>query len=166
MFTCCRNSLVWMGLLVCVSAGPKFASNELLADDKFVSVVVSKASGTRLARNNVGFELEVAVDNSTGKDITTRSHFYSAFDGMVLVVTDKNGKTLAQQSNILHQSPTAELTPHVLKAGTTSEKLGFCIPDFPMDLTAVKVRLVGFLPNSDYKRILSTETMEVEIKSK
>jgi hypothetical protein len=164
MFTCTRAFLVC--LLVCLIAMPELTPNKLLADEKFVSLVISKASAMRSENKYVGFALEVAVDNATGKDITARSHFYSAFDGLVLVVTDKNGKTLAQQSNVMHQSPTATLNPYIVKAGTTSEKLGFPIPDFPKEATMVKVRLVGQLPNSDYKRFLSTETIEVEIKAK
>jgi hypothetical protein len=40
----------------------------------------------------------------------------------------------------------------------------FPVPDLPRDVKMVKVRLVGTLPGSAYQRILSSETIEVNVK--
>jgi hypothetical protein len=108
-------------------------------------------------------QCEVRLDNEIDSDLVVRSNFNSAFDGLELVVTNVEGKTLAQQSYIAHQSPFAESRDFRLKKGVTTATIRCPIQDFPANVV-VKVRVVGTLPGSGYQRILSSETLEVKIK--
>ena len=129
-----------------------------------VSLLPSKATAER--RDNVIlFRCDALLDNATGGDLTIRSNFSSVFDGLELVVTTPEGKILGQQVSTLHQAPFAppgrEFT---LKQGSTKGALIFPIHDLPMEMTSCKVRLTGTLPGSNYRRILSSETLEVKVK--
>jgi hypothetical protein len=129
-----------------------------------VSLLLSKASAEP-QKDEVLFRCETVLDNATGKDLTVRSSFSSVFDGLELVVTGKDGKTLAQQSYTWHQSPFAPPgRDFVLKQGSTSATLVFPIRDLPGDLKVARVRLVGTLPGSTYRRILSSETIEIKLR--
>jgi hypothetical protein len=129
-----------------------------------VSLCLQKASGERL-ENDILFRCELVLDNDTGRDLAVRSSFYSAFDGLELVVTNPEGKVLVQQSYLFHQSPfTPEGRKFPLKQGKTAGTLVFPIRGLPGDARSLKVRLVGTLPGSGYDRILSPETLTVEVK--
>ena len=129
-----------------------------------VSLILVRASAAR-QEHDILFECEARFDNATGNELAVRSKFHSAFDGLELVVTDKNGKTLAQPPYTWHQSPfTVNGRDFILKEGSTSAKMVFPVPDLPRDVKMVKVRLVGTLPGSAYQRILSSETIEVNVK--
>jgi hypothetical protein len=144
------------------AGGPSLADESKPA----VSLVLSKASAERDEHDTL-FRCEAVLDNATGKDLTVRSNFSSAFDGLELVATTKEGKTLAQQPYTWHQSPFAPPgREFILKQGTTEATLVFPVRDLPRDAKVIKVRLVGTLPGSGYQRILSTETIEVEVKVK
>ena len=94
-----------------------------------------------------------------------RDDDYSVFDGLELVVTNMEGKTLAQQHYDFHQSPFSPRAKEaILKKGTTAGRMVFPIRIVPGDPKVVKIRLVGTLPGAEYRGILSTETIEVEIK--
>jgi hypothetical protein len=137
-----------------------------LADESkpTVSLLLSSASAERDEHDTL-FRCEVLLDNATGKELTVRSNFSSAFDGLELVVTTREGKTLAQQPYTWHQSPFAPPgRDFTLKQGSTTATLVFPIRDLPGDVKVLKVRLVGTLPGSAYRRILSTETVEVKVK--
>ena len=128
-----------------------------------VSLILSKAACKRLT-NYMLFICEARLDNASGKDLTVRSNFYSAFDGLELVVTDKHGKILAQQSYLMHQSPYSfEPREFKVKQGITSDELRFPIPNLQKQAREFRVRLVGTLLRSSYQRILSTETIEVKV---
>jgi len=127
-----------------------------------VSLILTKATAERLA-NDTLIRCEIRLENETDSDLTVRSNFTSAFDGLEIVVTTVDGKTLAQQSYAFHQSPFSMGRDFLLKKGTTTATIGFPISDFSRDVTEIKVRLVGTLPGSSYKRILSTETLTVKI---
>jgi len=129
-----------------------------------VSLILSKVTAERSGDDTL-FRCEVSLDNATGKELSVRSNFFSAFDGLEVVVTTTDGKTLAQQTYIFHQSPFAPPgREFVLKKGSTAKTLAFPVQAFPGDVKVVKVRVVGTLPGSSYQRILSTETIEVKIK--
>jgi hypothetical protein len=134
-------------------------------DDKpAVSLILSKATAKRGELDTV-FRCEAVLDNALGKDLTVRTNFSSVFDGLELVVTNKDGKILAQQPYIWHQAPFSPPgRKFMLKRGTTAATLVFPLRDFPKDAKVVKVRLVGTLPESKYPRILSTETIEVKVE--
>jgi len=129
-----------------------------------VSLVLLKASAER-DEIGVFFDCDVRLDNATGKDLTVKSNFADTFDGLELVITDKKGKTLAQWGHTWHMSPFAKPQDCVLKQGSTTATLRFPVPNIlPKDVKTVKVRLVGILTRSTYTNILSTETLEIEIK--
>src|SRR4051812_43732940 len=82
-----------------------FADSSFAGEQKpMVSLNLSKPLADRAA-NRTWFRCEAILDNSTGRDLTVRSHYNSAFDGLELVVTTKDGKILAQQRYTDHQSP-------------------------------------------------------------
>src|SRR5260370_41805070 len=88
-----------------------------------VSLILSKASAER-DEHDTTFRCAAALDSATGKDLTVRSSFSSAFDGLELVVTTKEGKTLAQQPYTFHQSPFAPTgRDFTLKQGSTEAAL-------------------------------------------
>lgn len=135
------------------------------ADDKpKVSLILSKA--TALRDTNAYFGCEFVIENSTGKEVKVQSNFYSAFDWLKVIVTTKDGKVLAQQSQTLHQSPRAEKSEFLIKNGRTSDKVGIVVPNFPKDVSVVKIRLVGTLPDNEKMHKLETEAIEIEVKSK
>src|SRR5436190_849739 len=85
-----------------------------------VSLNLSKPSAERTG-NRILCRCEAILDNATGRDLTVRSHFNSAFDGLELVVTTKDGKILAQQSYTHHQSPVSpKEMDFMLKKGDTT----------------------------------------------
>jgi hypothetical protein len=130
-----------------------------------VSLLLLKASAERL-NNGVLFQCETRIDNATGKNLTVKSCFFSALDGLELVITDKEGKTLVQWGQAWHQSPfSATPRDFLLKPGSTSATLMFPVGKvLPRDIKTVKVRLVGTLHGSEFSRILSTDTIEIEIR--
>ena len=131
-----------------------------------VSLLLNKVAAERQEKD-IHFRCEVTLDNGTDRDLAVRSNFSSAFDGLEVVVTDPKGKVLVQRGYTFHQSPFAppgRVFP--LKKGQTAGTLVFPIHDLPADVRALKVRLVGTLPGSGYERILSSETLEVEVKER
>src|SRR4051812_3343343 len=97
------------------------AGSSLAGEPKpMVSLKLSKPSAERDG-NRTRFRCEAILDNATGRDLTVRSHFNSAFDGLELVVTSKDGKILAQQSYTYHQSPVSpKERDFILKKGDTT----------------------------------------------
>ena len=143
------------------------SSTQAAVPNPAVSLILSKATVERHAPD-ILFRCEVVLDNATGRDLSVQSNFSSIlFDGLELVVTTKDGKTLAQQPYVYHQAPfSPDGRKGTLKQGSTPRTLVFPIRDLPGDAMTVKVRLVGHLPGSDYRRILSTETIEVDLQAK
>ncbi|MGL6094662.1 MAG: hypothetical protein ACRC7O_02525, partial [Fimbriiglobus sp.] len=117
-----RLRLLLLSLVASAACFPAAADSE-----PTVSLILRKASAERWEHDTI-FRCEVTLDNSTGHDLAVRSNFYSAFDGLELVVTDINGKVLLQEGYILHQSPynsTGSTFP--IKQGKTAGKVGFPI---------------------------------------
>jgi len=157
-----RLSLYLIALAVVLAGfgGPLVAAEP----EPIVSLILSKASA-KVNDPDVLFVCEFTIDNATGKELVVKSHMNSAFDGLELVVTDKDGKTLAQQQFIYHQSPySGDTRDFPIKRGTTSGKIAVPIRDLFKPGQALKVRVVGTLPGSSYERILSTETLDVTVK--
>jgi hypothetical protein len=128
-----------------------------------VSLFLSQASAERREHDTL-FRCSVRLDNVTGRDLTVRTNFASVFDGLELVVTDREGQVLDQQGYTFHQSPFAPPSrTFTLKRGSTTGTLVFPVGDLPREVNTLKVRLVGTLPGCDYPHILSTETVEVRI---
>ena len=158
------------GLLILLTATASVAGAYLAspaADPQpAVSLLLDKVSAERRERD-IYFTCDVTLDNELGRELAVRSNFFSAFDGLEIVVTTPEGKVLAQQAYSFHQSPftaTGRIFP--LKKGKTAGTLLFPVGGLSADVRALKVRLVGTLPGSGYERILSSETLAVEVKER
>ncbi|MFO0881106.1 MAG: hypothetical protein U0840_27600 [Gemmataceae bacterium] len=131
-----------------------------------VPLLLNKASAERLGQD-ILFRCEVTLDNGTGRNLAVRSNFTSAYDGLELVVTTSEGKVLVQQGYAFHQSPFAPPgRVFLLKQGKNTSELRFPVAGLPEDARTFKVRLVGTLPGSGYERILSSETLRVDLKDR
>jgi hypothetical protein len=129
-----------------------------------VSLFLNKVSAESSA-GDILFRCEVDIDNATGRELTVKSNYFSAFDGLEIVVTTPEGKVLAQQNYAAHQSPfDSEPREFPLKQGKNTKTLKFPIVELPNDAHTFKVRLVGTLPKSGYDRILSSETLVVKLE--
>jgi hypothetical protein len=105
---------------------------------------------------------DVVIDNQTGRDITVLSNFFSAFDGLSIVVL-KEGKELRNQSYLVHQSPNAEKRPYVLKKGRNVTDMRFPISDLPADWAGLEVKIIGNLPGSKVEEAeLVSETRKIQ----
>jgi len=142
---------------ICVPASPAADSQPL------VSLFISKVTANPLGPE-IMVTCEATIDNATGGDLTVRSGFFSAFDGLEIVVTDREGKLLEQRGCTEHQG-LFKLTGRdfPLKQGKTVEEVKFSLHNLPVGTRSLRVRLVGTLPGSSYKRILSSETLTVEV---
>jgi hypothetical protein len=157
-------------LLILLTATASVAAMSLpssAADpEPVVSLVLNKVAAERQGRD-IHFTCELTLDNELGRELGVRSNFGSACDGLEIVVTTPEGKVLAQQGYTFHQSPfsaTGRVFP--LKEGKTRATLLFPIGGLSADVRALKVRVVGTLPGSGYERILSSETLPVEVKER
>ena len=131
-----------------------------------VSLVLSKVSAER-TQHDALFRCDVVLENDTGGKLAVTSNFFSAFDGLELVVTNKEGIVLVQQPYTFHQSPsTSDGRQFALPPGKTKESLVFPVRSFGTTGETVKVRLVGMLPGSSFNQILSTDTLPVVIAGK
>ena len=136
-----------------------------------VSLILSKASAERLTpspplKSQVLISCEVMVNNQTGKTLKVTSDRGSAYDALEIVVTRSDGTILAQQP-YGDQFGLGTFSLFELRDGKNTKTLVFPIADaVPSDLDVIKVRLVGTLPGSGYKRIISSYTFEVKIPSK
>jgi hypothetical protein len=129
-----------------------------------VSLVLTGASAQQ-REQDVFFTCDATLDNATGKELTVRSSFSSVFDGREVVVTTREGKVLAQQGYTFHQSPFSPPgRDFTLKRGRTSSTLVFPVRGLPAEVKALKVRLVGTLPGSEYPLILSSDMIEVKVQ--
>jgi RNA polymerase sigma factor (sigma-70 family) len=130
---------------------------------KKVSLELSKAVAER-RDNDVYIYCDIRIDNVTGKVLNVKSTFYSAYDGLELMVTDKKGNVLAQPKYIDGRSPyTPKGRDFPIKEGSTSANLRFTVRGLAKDVNAVKVRVVGTLPGSAYKGPLASDTLEIAV---
>jgi hypothetical protein len=112
------------------------------------------------------FRCEAVISNNTGGELTVKSRFYSAFDGLSLAVFDWHGKKLCEQSYLGHQSPTAEERAFPVKQGINRKSLVFPIRDLPQHVVWVRVLLVGTLPGSAYQgAVFLSDLVEVTVKA-
>src|SRR5262245_46502362 len=155
-----RNTITVLALAILLGANCPAIGQE---DKPLVSILLSKASAER-TEHHILFCCDAILDSAAREDLTVRSGFSSAFDGLELVVTTPDGKLLAQQGYTHHQSPFSTGRTFPLKPGRTEKTLVFPIHDLPAEVKSLKVRLVGTLPGSEYRRILSSETLEIKVK--
>lgn len=79
-----------------------------------------------------------------------------AFDGLSVVLLDAEGRELARQSHLYHQSPVAEAIPFTLPPGTTHETLVFPVDDFPEGVAQVRIE-GGLLGNDEHREGYASE---------
>ena len=159
-FTALMALCCWIIVLIPLSSAVR--ADALTMPNK-VSLILEQPTTERLQRE-IFFKCTVALENATGKDLSVRSSYFSAFDGLEIVITTPEGRTLIQQGYAHHQSPfTFRGREFIAKNGSTTQTLVFPVSGLPKDLKMVRVRLVGTLPGSTFTRILSTETFDVKI---
>jgi hypothetical protein len=129
-----------------------------------VALTLESASAARDEDGDVLFTCKATIENNTGAPLTVRSNFFSAFDGMTLVVQDVQGKELKKQAYTWHQSPTSVTTNHPLATGKTTASIIFPVQGLPKGLAKFKLRVVGALPGSGYEHKLSSQLLEVRVE--
>lgn len=123
--------------------------------------VSAKRSGEK---SDVFFECKVIIRNDTGTALSVRSHFYSIYDGLDLVVFDESGAKLIQQPYIWHQSPySAQARPFPVARGAHRSTLVIPVSGLKPDLRKVKVQVVGVLPGCDRAGVLVSGLVDVAI---
>jgi hypothetical protein len=149
----------------CIAATISGPASPAAAPVPLVSLLISKVTAESEGPYIV-VTCNATIDNATGGDLTVRSQFYSAFDGLEIVVMTREGKVLAQQSYVYYDSAFKLFgRDFPLKKGKTVKELRFPLEHLPVGIRSLRVRLVGTLPGSSYKRTLSSETLAVEVKS-
>ncbi|HEY1189871.1 MAG TPA: hypothetical protein VGE74_19635 [Gemmata sp.] len=151
-------------MTACVAVGLGAPGGRAEEPAPVVSLLIAEVTATRDGKDTY-IDCKATLDNATGRDLTVRSMYFSAFDGLEVVVTDTEGKVLVQQAYDEHQSVFSfKGRDFPVKKGKTTKELRFPVRGLPEDARSVRVRLVGVLPESRYTRILSSETLAVEVK--
>jgi len=129
-----------------------------------VSLAIVDASAKR-EPEYLDIACTAAIDNRTGSSLTVTSSFFSAFDGLSMVVMSNDGQQLAAQSYVMHQSPSsAEGHPFVLPPGRTTHEMR--IPVFALTNAPAEVglQLVGHLPRSAFTAGVTSGIVRVTVK--
>ncbi len=125
-----------------------------------LSKVTVENSGGRMR-----FICETEIHNETGAELMVKSNYYSAFDGLMIVVLDKGGKILKKQLYTDYYSLFSdEPRSFPLRRGKNTERLIFPINGLPPDTTDFCVYITGNLPGSEYPGILQSDTVTVVVK--
>lgn len=104
---------------------------------------------------------DVIIDNQTGAELTVLSNFFSAFDGLSVVVL-KEGKELKSQHYLFHQSPNFRERPHILKIGKTERDMRFPVGDLPANWAGLEVEITGYLPGSKFEQKLTSGKKKIQ----
>ena len=129
-----------------------------------VSLSIVAASATQEAQF-LNVDCAVVLENRTASSLTVTSSFFSAFDSLTLVVSCDDGRQIASQGYVMHQSPfSIDGRPFVLPPGRTTKDLR--IPVFPLTNAPERVRLqlVGHLPRSTFSEGLTSDIVRVAVK--
>ena len=129
-----------------------------------VTLSMSRVTAERLDKDLL-FICEAVIDNATGAELIVKSSYYSAFDGLELVVIDEKGRKLAQQSYLYHQS-LYSLTPRSfpVKVGKNRRELRFPVSGLPQNRREYRVLLVGTLPESEHGGTLCSDLVTAAVK--
>jgi hypothetical protein len=130
-----------------------------------VHLHLSKASAERLESGELLFKCDAVLDNDTGKELKIKSSYYSAFDGLDLVIFNEEGKKLRQQSYLYHQSFFTLNRTFPLSTGKNSKTLVFPIRDLSKNTKNVRVLLLGTLPGSEYSFVVCSDMVTVSTPS-
>jgi hypothetical protein len=117
------------------------------------------------SEKDVLFICQAVIDNATGVQLTVKSNYHSAFDGLDLVVMDERGRKLAQQPYLHHQSLfSLEERSFPLKEGKNCRELRFPVSGLPQNRREYRLLLVGTLPGSEYSRNLCSNLVGAAVK--
>ncbi|MHC4504322.1 MAG: hypothetical protein ACYTFI_13540, partial [Planctomycetota bacterium] len=100
----------------------------------------------------------MALRNASGSPLEVVSNFFSAFDGLAIVVMTSDGKEIGRQAYTAHQSPYSTGRTLELPAGWTEERLVFPVVGIKERRGQLKVKLVGGLPGTPYDSGLASNT--------
>jgi hypothetical protein len=130
-----------------------------------VVLTLASVSTDRLDSGDILFTCKVIIENNTGAVLKVKSNFFSAFDGLSLVVRDEDGKELKKQSYTFHQSPfSIEPREYPLPSGKATKQIVFPVRGLPKEYARLKAQLIGTLPGSGYAPKLSSEILSVRPK--
>src|SRR5262249_53164085 len=99
---------------------------------------------------SVVFACDVILDNNSGDDLTIQSRFFSAFDGLSLVVL-QDGKPIHDRAYIFHQSPLGEPRAYTLKKGKNAFEMRIPVEPMAENWPKLHAKVVGTLPESKFK---------------
>jgi hypothetical protein len=91
------------------------------------------------------------------------TNFSSPFDGLEIVVRSEEGRELARQAYIHHQSPSAEDQRIPVAPGPTTQTLRFPIAELNDVSGTVHVKLAGGLPGTGIRGGLLSNEVDVVI---
>lgn len=128
-----------------------------------IVISLERASATR-EEHGIHFRCEASIVNRTGAPLHVTTNFSSPFDGLEIVVTSEDGKELARQAYIHHQSPFAENQRVPLPAGVTTQTLVFPIAELTNVTGPVHVKLAGGLPGTSLRSGLLSNEVEAVIE--
>ena len=140
-------------------------ANLLLAEkpNKPVGLTLAKATVER-SGTDVTFRCETVLINKTNSVLKVKSNFYSAFDGLQLVVFSQEGELLLRQRYVYHQSPfSSDGRWFLLEQGENRKELCFPIlaKNIPKERKKLRVLLLGTLPDSKFQGILCSNMVSV-----
>lgn len=128
-----------------------------------VSLIITSATAQRNP-DMLDILCDAALDNHTDTPLVVTSNFYSAFDGLSLVVRDVNDRLLAQQSFLVHQSPNASDRHFTLRVGRNTHHMFFPLITLTNAPSTLRVQLVGTLPGSGYHAGLTSQVVRVTVR--
>ena len=158
-----RLIVSFLGLLVISGSAAAQEKNEKSA----VTLTLTRVRGVEFFDgpkkvHDVILACDVIIDNQTGEELTVFSNFYSAFDGLSIVLL-KDGKEVRKQSYLQHQSPLSpKERPYVLKRGKNEMDMRFPIIEAPVDWTGLEVKVFGNLPGSKFEGKLTSGQKKIE----
>ena len=128
-----------------------------------VVLTLDRASAERLESGDILFRCKLTLENHSGAELIVQSNFFSAFDGMILVVRDESGRELKRQPYVFHQAPLAAPRGYPLPTGKTAKTIVFPVDELPAGRTRFKLQVVGTLPGSGYEPELSSKVLDVRL---
>lgn len=154
------------------SSEPQTENEKAIAKKGAVRLLLAKASAEKEPQSGVLFRCEAVLVNETDSVVNVKSNFYSAFDGLQLVVFRSDGSKLVQQSYLHHQSPytsAKEGALFPLNIGENHKLLLFPVfstVSLPEDVNKLQVLLVGTLPGAEHCSTLCSNIVTVSLGEK
>ncbi len=127
-----------------------------------VVIAIDNVSATR-GEGGLLITCEATLFNRTGAPLPVTTNFSSPFDGLEIVVRSEEGRELARQAYIHHQSPSAEDQRIPVAPGPTTQTLRFPIAELNDVSGTVHVKLAGGLPGTGIRGGLLSNEVDVVI---